>query len=178
MFVFVMHHYAKDRIKERLHDVRPERGGTTSEVTSSNREKKLSDSFGAKRTDEEEKVCRNQIQWRFRTEPIVVHCCSCLLSLTQMVPENKNKEKKRNECRKPLVSVERKESPPGLKKRIQIARLGSSHVGGIMFERKMRNEEPEKCRASGHDATDDDISWILNEELDSKPSARLLCCRR
>jgi hypothetical protein len=57
----------------------------------------------------------------------------CLLSLTQWYQKNKNKEKKRKECRKPLVTVKEK-SPRPLKKKvsIQIASLGSSHVGGIM----------------------------------------------
>jgi hypothetical protein len=57
----------------------------------------------------------------------------CLLSLTQWYQKNKNKEKERKECRKLLVTVEKK-SPRPLKKKvsIQIASLGSSHVGGIM----------------------------------------------
>lgn len=34
---------------------------------------------------------------------------------------------------------------------------------------KKKQKPKRKCRASGYDATDDDVSWTFNEELDSKP---------
>lgn len=34
---------------------------------------------------------------------------------------------------------------------------------------KKKQKPKRKCRASGYDAMDDDVSWTFNEELDSKP---------